>query len=136
VEKWHGDCQCRHLPPEWNPVLSAEQPANSVSVHPFPDRVLPLLAGFLLATFVPIKDNSRTMVMLDPKYMTIHDAVRLLGCTQSYVRRLLRDGVIAGEKLSGRVWLVESRSAREFARRSVDRGRPRVGPKIDLAKKR
>jgi hypothetical protein len=40
-------------------------------------------------------------------WICLADAVEIAGCTQSYLRRLLRDGRLAGWKAAPRNWLVQ-----------------------------
>lgn len=42
----------------------------------------------------------------DGAWLTIEEAVRLAGCTDGYVRRLLREEKLAGWKAGNRAWLV------------------------------
>lgn len=48
------------------------------------------------------------------EYLTVSEAVELMGCTDGWVRILLREGRIKGAKRIGqRVWLIPTAAARE-----------------------
>jgi excisionase family DNA binding protein len=48
------------------------------------------------------------------EYLTVAEATALMGCTEGWVRMLLRDGKIAGARRIGqRVWVIPAASARE-----------------------
>jgi excisionase family DNA binding protein len=47
-------------------------------------------------------------------YVTTAEAARIIGCVSSRVRQLLRDQLIAGERV-GRDWLVLKASAEAYA---------------------
>ena len=47
------------------------------------------------------------------KYITTSEAAEIIGCVDSRVRQLLREGTIAGERV-GRDWLVDRRSAEKY----------------------
>lgn len=49
----------------------------------------------------------------------------MLGCSDGYIRRLLIDEKIKGEKLSERVWLVSVVSVEAYAKLEFTVGRPR-----------
>ena len=59
-------------------------------------------------------------------YLTVREAAEVVGCTTGRICQLLQDGTIAGVKFNGRAWAVVKKSAQEYARRSVNVGRPRV----------
>lgn len=40
------------------------------------------------------------------RYVTVEEAVGIMGCTGGYVRRLLRAGKLPGHQLNPRMWLV------------------------------
>lgn len=64
-------------------------------------------------------------MMLDNKWMTIPEVVDVLGCTSSYVRRLLRDEVLTGRKVGQRAWVVDAKSVQKFSKKPKKTGRPR-----------
>lgn len=49
------------------------------------------------------------------KYVTTAQAAEIIGCVDSRVRQLLREGTIAGERV-GRDWLVLRKSAEMYAK--------------------
>jgi excisionase family DNA binding protein len=46
-------------------------------------------------------------------HMTIAEAVEFMGCTDGWVRALLREGKLRGRRLGERLWLVSVSSATE-----------------------
>ena len=46
-------------------------------------------------------------------HMTIAETVEFMGCTDGWVRALLRDGRLRGQRLGERLWLVSVSSATE-----------------------
>jgi excisionase family DNA binding protein len=56
------------------------------------------------------------MVMSSPdhEWMTIAEAVEAAGCTDGYIRRLLRDGKLVGWRAGERAWLVRRDSVSEL----------------------
>lgn len=46
-------------------------------------------------------------------YLTIAEAVDFMGCTDGWVRLLLRDDKLRGRRIGQRLWLVSLESARE-----------------------
>lgn len=52
-------------------------------------------------------------------------AAKLIGCTVQHVCKLLRDGDLAGEKWSERVWMVVRADAMRYAANRPSVGRPR-----------
>lgn len=62
------------------------------------------------------------------KDLTTAAASRLIGCTDSRVRQLLRSGELAGRRV-GRDWLVDRAAAEAYRDRPATggRGRPRTG---------
>ena len=47
------------------------------------------------------------------KYLTIAEAVEYMGCTDGWVRHLLRSEKLRGKRLGQRLWLVSMSSAKE-----------------------
>jgi hypothetical protein len=62
---------------------------------------------------------------LENNWLTIDEATVVMGITPSHIRALLRDQKIFGQKIGQRCWLVDAKSAREFARSAQKTGRPR-----------
>lgn len=46
-------------------------------------------------------------------HLTIAEAVEFMGCTDSWVRHLLRERKLRGQRLGERLWLVSLESAKE-----------------------
>lgn len=40
------------------------------------------------------------------------EAADIIGCTDGRVRQMLRDGILIGQKMSNRVWLIDESEAR------------------------
>lgn len=75
------------------------------------------------------------VTMLDNRWLTIEEAVEVIGCTPGYVRILLRDEKLIGKKLGDRLWLVDVDSAKEFAKKPASTGRPRNRANESISKK-
>lgn len=68
--------------------------------------------------------------MLGKKYYTVAQAAELAGCTVSYVRRLLRENAIAGEKIGQRAWVIPANQLEVLKHSPTGKpGRPRSGKK-------
>lgn len=68
--------------------------------------------------------------MLEKKYLTVVQAANQAGCTVSYVRRLLRNGVISGEKFGERAWVIPINQLEKLKSSPTGRnGKPRTGKK-------
>jgi predicted transcriptional regulator len=65
------------------------------------------------------------VAMIDNKWMTIQEVVQEIGCTPSYVRRLLRDEVLSGKKVGERAWVIDAKSVSDFSKKPKKTGRPR-----------
>lgn len=61
---------------------------------------------------------------LNPK-----EAADVIGCTESYVRRLLRDGTIRGRKLNERAWAIPQSEAERLSQQPQKTGRPKIKTK-------
>jgi excisionase family DNA binding protein len=67
------------------------------------------------------------IAMLEGKYFTVTQSAEMAGCTVSYVRQLLRKGVISGEKMGDRAWLIPAREIETLKKPPTGKiGRPRV----------
>lgn len=66
------------------------------------------------------------MIMLDSNWITLEDAVALTGYTDGYLRRMLRNGELKGNKLKERLWLVDRGAAEQLANKPHINGRPRA----------
>ena len=51
------------------------------------------------------------MASPDKEWLTVEEAVALIGCTDGWVRNLLRKGTLEGWRAGGRAWLVRRESA-------------------------
>jgi len=47
------------------------------------------------------------------EYLTVAEAVNAIGCTEGWVRMLLRDGKLRGRRFGERVWLIPVEACRE-----------------------
>lgn len=65
------------------------------------------------------------------RFMTIAETVGYMGCTDGWVRALLRRGTLRGHRVGARLWLVSMASAKE-ARESLS---TRATGKRHLAKR-
>jgi excisionase family DNA binding protein len=53
------------------------------------------------------------MATEDKAFLTVTEAAEAMGCTVSYIRRLLRAGELEGQKFGPRSWMVARQSALE-----------------------
>jgi hypothetical protein len=56
-------------------------------------------------------------------------AAGIIGCDESRVRQLCREGLLKGQKI-GRDWLVDRASAEAYRDRPAGKGRPRTRPQV------
>jgi excisionase family DNA binding protein len=69
--------------------------------------------------------------MLGKNYYTVTQAAELAGCTVSYVRRLLREKTITGEKFGERAWIIPANQLEKLKHSPTGKaGKPRIGKKI------
>ena len=47
------------------------------------------------------------------EYLTVAETVEFMGCTDGWVRMLLRSGKLRGKRLGERLWMISLESARE-----------------------
>jgi excisionase family DNA binding protein len=66
-----------------------------------------------------------TMLTQSVTFVSTAEAAKVIGCSESHVRRLLIDGDLKGQKLNARAWAVRLDSAEEYAREPQKMGRPR-----------
>lgn len=57
--------------------------------------------------------------------ISVTDAAGVIGCTNSYVRRLCREGQLRSIKLGERAWAVSRVDAEKMAENPHETGRPR-----------
>lgn len=70
--------------------------------------------------------------MLGKKYYTVTQAAALVGVTTGYVRKLLRDKEIVGEKFGERAWIIPANQLEKMKESPTGRGgKARVGKKSD-----
>jgi excisionase family DNA binding protein len=68
--------------------------------------------------------------MLGKNYYTVTQAAALAGCTVSYVRRLLREKAIVGEKFNERAWAIPANQLEKLKHSPTGKaGKPRIGKK-------
>lgn len=72
--------------------------------------------------------------MLDSKWLTLEETAKVTGYTDSYLRRLLRNGELAGQKLTPRLWVIERKAAEALAKKPYKRGRPRARTPQNIGK--
>jgi excisionase family DNA binding protein len=63
------------------------------------------------------------MIMLQNRFFTVSQAAAYIGCTESYIRQLLRAQIIAGEKIGQRAWIIPISEA-EHLKKSTPTGKP------------
>ena len=68
-------------------------------------------------------------IMLSEKYYTVAQAAELAGVTVSYVRLLLRQDKIKGEKIGERAWVIPISQLAKLKNKTDNIGRPRTGKK-------
>jgi excisionase family DNA binding protein len=69
--------------------------------------------------------------MLGKKYYTVTQAAELAGVTVSYVRKLLRNNEIVGEKFGERAWIIPANQLEKMQSSPTGKkGKPRIGKKI------
>ena len=67
--------------------------------------------------------NAKVAAMRDgERLLNVQEVARMLGCSQQYVRQLLRQGRLPGQKV-GRDWVIPEKAARSATLRAE--GRPR-----------
>ena len=67
--------------------------------------------------------------MLDNKYLTVGETAALAGCTESYVRWLIRQKQLAFQQVGKKTYLIPVAEARKFAVKPRKTGRPRKSEK-------
>jgi excisionase family DNA binding protein len=64
-----------------------------------------------------------------PEYVSVPVASEVLGCTDAWVLRLLREGALEGFKLNGRAWAVKRTSLEKNLKEYLTRDPSRAGRK-------
>ncbi len=73
----------------------------------------------------------------DGEYLTVSEAVDFMGCTDGWVRMLLREGKLRGRRLGKRVWLIPVSAATEARNSLTTRSKgKRAAAKRPAAKRR
>lgn len=57
--------------------------------------------------------------------LNVSEAAKVIGCTESRVRQMLRDGLLNGVKANAKAWLVPESEAKKMAETQQPTGRPR-----------
>ena len=65
------------------------------------------------------------------RMLTVAEVASRLGVTESYVCRLLRDGVMKGDKIGRKIWIVPEPEVEKF-RDEPEVGRPRSRKRQNL----
>lgn len=90
------------------------------------------LAGCYHLRFFPvaISNDAVTVVdmstMIDNTLLSVSEAAELLGCTTGRVRQLLLAGVIAGQKLHERAWIIRKEAVDAYRKNRRGVGRPKA----------
>lgn len=66
--------------------------------------------------------------MLQKRFLTVSQAAKFIGCTEGYLRKLLRSNAISGEKIGERAWVIPISEAEALKQTSPTGkpGRPRT----------
>jgi uncharacterized protein (DUF433 family) len=63
------------------------------------------------------------------EWLSVPEAAAFLGCSDVWVQKMLRRGLLEGRKISGRAWIVSRKSAVENAEEARTRNRSMPGRK-------
>jgi excisionase family DNA binding protein len=72
----------------------------------------------------------------DRQWITVAEAVEVAGCTDGYIRRLLREERLEGWRAGAHAWLVKREAAQELRSALSTRSNLRVAERKSLQKKR
>jgi excisionase family DNA binding protein len=72
----------------------------------------------------------------DQKWLTVEEAVALIGCTDGWVRHLLREGKLIGWRAGERAWLVRRDSAVEARGNLTSRSNAKKGERAAKPRRR
>lgn len=64
-----------------------------------------------------------------PEYVSVPRAAELLGCTDVWVLKLLKDGTLEGFRLNGRAWAVKRESLEKNLKEYLTRPASQAGRK-------
>jgi hypothetical protein len=70
----------------------------------------------------------------DGIWINVDEAVRIAGCSEAYIRRLLGDGRLKGWKLGQRAWMADRSSVLELASQLTTRSNRRKAERKSLKK--
>ena len=76
------------------------------------------------------------MASPDQKWLTVEEAVALIGCTDGWVRHLLRAGKLIGWRAGERAWLVRRDSAVEARGNLTTRSNAKKGERAAKPRRR
>lgn len=77
-----------------------------------------------------------TVASPDKTWLTVEEAVALIGCTDGWVRHLLREGRLEGWRAGERAWLVKRESAIEARRNLTTRSNAKKGDRPSKPRRR
>jgi excisionase family DNA binding protein len=81
-------------------------------------------------------EGMSTVASPDKTWLTVEEAVALIGCTDGWVRHLLREGKLEGWRAGERAWLVRRESAIEIRRGLTTRSNAKKGERPSRPRKR
>lgn len=64
-------------------------------------------------------------MLITGNYCSVKEATAKIGCSDAHVRHLLKQGVLVGQKISERAWVVSLESIEAFVGAQKTTGRPR-----------
>lgn len=67
--------------------------------------------------------------MLENKWLTCKEAAEVIGCSDGHVRCMLIENKLVGQRLGGKLWLVDKTSAEQVAKNPMKIGRKRKNEK-------
>lgn len=77
-----------------------------------------------------------TVASPDKEWLTVEEAVDLIGCTDGWVRHLLREGKLKGWRAGERAWLVSRESAKAARENLTTRSNAKKGERDPKPRKR
>jgi excisionase family DNA binding protein len=81
-------------------------------------------------------EGMSTVASPDKTWLTVEEAVALIGCTDGWVRHLLREGKLEGWRAGERAWLVKRESAIEARSGLTTRSNAKKGERPARQRKR
>ena len=70
------------------------------------------------------------MVSSMMSFVSVTEAADLIGVTDSYVRRLLREKELVGQKVGARAWVIPMEEVKRFKDEPRNPGPPRISEKV------